>query len=196
MAAIGLFVLRIGDRAAGRPARERDAAARGLDRVRRRGRARARHDAGLPAALDGAVRASLVVRRRRARAADSRLRRSVAATSISSSRSRSSRSRRSSRSGSTGPSASAARSSSCCLRRRAARGRRGAARPRARRTRGADVAARVVAPLRLVAPAAGSIWIGGLIGLLVLWCEPAARRCASRAWRSASRASRSSRSSR
>ena len=37
----------------------------------------------------------------------------------------------------------------------------------------------MVAPLRLVAPDAGSIWIGGLIGLLVLWSSlPAARRIA------------------
>ena len=43
---------------------------------------------------------------------------------------------------------------------------------------------------------AGSVWLGGLIGLLVLWREPACRRGASPGSSSACRASRTSRSSR
>ena len=112
---------------------------------------------------DGAVRAALRVRRRRARPAVARvvvrprLRRPRAHAS------RSSCSRRSSRCGSTGPSGSAARSRSCSP-------SAGRCSPRARccssrgsRPRRADVAARVVAPLRLVAPD-GRLDLGGRPG--------------------------------
>ena len=181
MAAIGLFVLRMGDRAAARPARRRDAAARGVDRVRRRVRDRARRDAGLRVPRDGAVRAALGVGRRRARAADARvvvrarLRRPRAHVRAVRAR------RRSSRCGSTGPSASTARSRSCS--------RFGGALlaagavllvPGHRGARGADVAARRGRSSSTGrTSSAGSVWVGGLIGLLVLWSSlPAARRIA------------------
>ena len=107
-------------------------------------------------------------------------RRSAAATSTSSCASRSSSQRARSRSGSTGPNGSNARSPSCSR----SRVRR---RPRARRCsyRVPRVIRRRPAPRGLALPldwlhlASGSLWIGGLAGLLVLWRSlPAAKRVA------------------
>ena len=65
------------------------------------------------------------------------------------------------------------------LDRRRARRRRRAARARPRRPRRTDVAARPLGLLDWLHLAAGSLWIGGLVGLLVLWRSlPAARRVA------------------
>ena len=105
--------------------------------------------------------------------------------------------RRSSRCGSTGPSGSGARSPSCSRSSGAlARRRRRAARAGPRRARRADLAARAGRSLFDWSHLpAGSLWFGGLIGLLVLW-RACPRRGASQASPSASRASRTSRSSR
>ena len=175
MAAIGLFVLRI---AIARPVVRRVSGtrlARGLDRVRRRRGDRARRDAGLPAARDGAVRASLVVRHRRARPADPRV---VV-------RPRLRRSRADVRCSSRSPRLVALWVD-----------RPGARAPIDRRSCSRSTGAGFAAGAVLLVPglaghaaqtsprawsllfdwshlSAGSIWIGGLIGLLVLWASAA-----------------------
>ena len=91
--------------------------------------------------------------------------------------------RGSSRSGSTGPSGEQRSIAELLAFGGRARGRgRRAARPGRRRPRGADVAARPLARASTGSHlAAGSIWLGGLIGLLVLGLDAAGRRCGARA---------------
>ena len=69
--------------------------------------------------------------------------------------------------------------------------------PGRRRPRGADRAARARASRSTGCTSrSGSLWLGGLVGLLVLWRSPARGRGASACSRSSCRASRTSRSSR
>ena len=178
MAAIGLVrasassIVRPLSRAS--PAR----AARGLDRVLGRARGRARRGAGLRAARDGEVRAS---------ARSGRSARSCRCMRVSAFgrgyldlelAARALRRRRRRRALARPARAAQRRSVAALLAlvRRAARGRRGAARSRRRRPRGADGAARARARARLAAPRSpASLWIGGLVGLLVLWRSLPAR---------------------
>ena len=180
MAAIGLFVLQDGGRPSARSACVGHAAARGVDRVRRRGRDRARRDACLRVPRDGAVRAALGVERRRARAAAARvvvrprLRRPRA--HVRALRARGARralgrpagARRTARSRSCSPSAGRCSPRARCCSCPGSSGHAAQTSPRAWS---------ILFDWSHLS--AGSIWVGGLIGLLVLWSSlPAAQRIA------------------
>ena len=137
-----------------------------------RGR-RARRDACVPARGDGEVRTSLRSSTRRARAAHSgvRIRPRLSSTSRSASRLRCRR--RASRSGVDRPErATAPVGGAAGARRRAARGGAALLVPGPRRACGADLAARCSLRSTGCTSSSGSVWIGGLVGLLVIW-----RRC-------------------